>query len=85
LFGEPLPYPVLQAAQQEALRCDLMLVVGTSLEVMPAADLPLLARRRGARTVLINRTPTSMDPEFDIVIHADIGHALTGLWHGLRR
>ena len=41
LFGEPLPYEVLSAAQQEALACEVMLIVGTSLEVMPAADLPL--------------------------------------------
>ena len=49
LFGEPLPYDLLARAQAEALACDVMLIVGTSLEVMPAADLPLLAKRRDAR------------------------------------
>ena len=48
LFGEPLPYDAVSAAQQETLAADVMLIVGTSLEVMPAADLPLLAKRRGA-------------------------------------
>ncbi len=80
LFGEPLPYEQLQAAQQEALRCEVMLVAGTSLEVMPAADLPLLARRRGARTILVNRTATELDDQFDIVIHADVARTLQAIW-----
>jgi NAD-dependent deacetylase len=83
LFGEPLPYEAVQAAQQEALRCDLMLVIGTSLEVMPAADLPLLARRRGARTILINLTPTELDHQFDLVLRADVIQTLQDLWRAL--
>ncbi len=84
LFGEPLPYGMLQEAQQEALRCEVMLVIGTSLEVMPAADLPLLARRRGARTVLLNRTPTELDEHFDVTVHADVERGLLALWETLR-
>ncbi len=80
LFGEPLPYETLQEAQQEALRCDLMLVIGTSLEVMPAADLPLLARRRGALTILVNLSPTPLDEYFDLAIHADVERSLLALW-----
>ncbi|MEJ5197989.1 MAG: NAD-dependent deacylase [Anaerolineae bacterium] len=83
LFGEPLPYDALRAAQQEALTCDLMLVIGTSLEVMPAADLPLLARRRGARLILINRDPTPYDAAMEIVIRADVARALAELTHAV--
>jgi NAD-dependent deacetylase len=83
LFGEPLPYDMISAAQQETLACDLMLVVGTSLEVMPAADLPLLAKRRGARTILVNGTPTALDDQMDVVIRADVVKALQALHRGL--
>ena len=48
LFGEPLDYASLRRSQEGALFCDVILAVGTSLEVEPAADLPYLARRRGA-------------------------------------
>jgi NAD-dependent deacetylase len=80
LFGEPLPYELLSAAQQEALACNVMLVIGTSLEVMPAADLPLLAQRRGARIILVNRSPTPLDAQMDVVIHADVIQTLERLW-----
>jgi NAD-dependent deacetylase len=79
LFGEPLPYETLSAAQQEALACDTLLIIGTSLEVMPAADLPLLARRRGARLILINLMPTPLDDQMDVVIREDVVKALRTL------
>lgn len=85
LFGEPLPYATLNAAQEAALTCDLMLVVGTSLEVMPAADLPLLAKRRGARLILINLTPTALDAQMDVVVRADVARALETIWGQLKR
>ncbi len=72
LFGEPLPYEALSAAQHETLAADVMLIVGSSLEVMPAADLPLLARRRGAATILVNLTPTPLDEYMDVVIREDV-------------
>ena len=85
LFGEPIPYEALSAAQQEALTCDVMLVVGTSLEVMPAADLPLLAKRRGARLILINLAPTSLDDQMDVVLRADVVKSLQALWSALQK
>ncbi len=81
LFGEPLPYDAISAAQQAALACDIMLVIGTSLEVMPAADLPLLAKRRGAHLILINMTPTFLDDKMDVVLRADVAKTLQALWH----
>ncbi len=83
LFGEPLPYDLLARAQEEALACDVMLIVGTSLEVMPAADLPLLAKRRGAKLVLVNRTATPLDDQMDFVVRADVVAALTGIAENL--
>jgi len=79
LFGEPLPYDMLSRAQHEALRADVMLIIGSSLEVMPAADLPLLAKRRGAKLVLVNRTPTALDDYMDLVLRADVVKAVGAL------
>lgn len=83
LFGEPLPYEMLSRAQDEALQCEVMLIVGTSLEVMPAADLPLLAKRQGAKLILVNRTPTGLDEQMDVVVRADVVSALEALARSL--
>ncbi len=83
LYGEPLPYATLNAAQQAALACDFMLIIGTSLQVMPAADLPLLARRRGARLALINLTPTPLDAQMEVCIRADVVSALAALYRAV--
>lgn len=76
LFGEPLDYESLRQAQEAALRCDLFLAVGSSLEVEPAADLPFLARRRGATVVLINRQPTEADAIAEALVRGDVAVAL---------
>ncbi len=59
--GELLPQAVFARAEHEALGCDLMLVVGTSALVYPAADLPALARDAGARVVVVNPEETPLD------------------------
>lgn len=79
LFGEPLPEAEILAAQEEALLCDLMLVAGSSLEVMPAADLPPLAVRRGARLIIINLGTTPCDHLADVVLSGDVADVLPRL------
>ncbi|MCU0512019.1 MAG: NAD-dependent deacylase [Anaerolineae bacterium] len=79
LFGEQLPYRELQAAQEAARRTDLMLIVGSSLEVAPASDLPVAAHRRGAKLIIINLAPTELDRLADVVIHADAALVLPAL------
>ncbi len=69
LFGEQLPVMELLGARQAARRCDLMIVVGSSLEVSPAADFPALAREHGAKLVIINYQATYIDDRADVVIH----------------
>lgn len=76
LMGEQLPARVLQAARRAARACDLMMVVGSSLEVMPAAGLPLEALNYGARLVLINLLPTFVDDRADVLIQADAAAVL---------
>jgi len=60
-FGEALPEAELMAAEAAAESCDLMLVVGTSGEVYPAAGLAYQAQRAGARLVIVNPQPSALD------------------------
>lgn len=75
-FGQPMPVERMQQAQEATLACDLFLVLGSSLSVFPAADLPALAKQQGARLVIINRDPTPLDGIADLVIHDGIGATL---------
>lgn len=79
LFGEVLPIKILHQAQLEAKKCDVMLVAGSSLEVAPAGDLPLLAKQAGARLILVNLSETHVDDFADVVIHADVAEVLPQL------
>lgn len=75
-FGEALPEDAWHAAVQAASDCELMLVVGTSGLVHPAAGLPALVRRNGARVVEINPAPTALGPSMDRVWRATAATAL---------
>ena len=79
LFGEQLPIRVLNQAMDEARRCDLILVAGSSLEVTPAADIPFLAVDSGAKAIMVNLEPTAFDSRADIVIHGDVAEILPRL------
>lgn len=75
-FGQAMPVEAMQRAQSLAAECDLMLAVGSSLVVWPAAGIPLLAKRNGAVLVIVNREPTELDELADLVVRNDIGDAL---------
>lgn len=72
-FGQSMPEEEMQRAKQETLACDLFLALGSSLVVYPAAAFPQLAKRNGARLVIVNRDPTGLDTIADLVIHDEIG------------
>lgn len=72
-FGQAMPAEPMRQARALAEQADLFLVMGSSLVVYPAASFPLLARRAGARLVIINREPTELDSLADLVIHDEIG------------
>jgi NAD-dependent deacetylase len=76
-FGQPLPSRVLDQAAAWSQECDLMLAIGSSLVVTPAADLPLWAARAGSRLVIINRDETPLDRAAAAVLRAPIGDTLT--------
>lgn len=75
-FGQPIPPEALARALDAACRCDLFLVLGSSLVVRPAARLPLLAKQAGARLVIVNREPTPLDEHADLVVRGDVGTAM---------
>ena len=72
-----MPAAPMQAAQDEALACDLFLVLGSSLVVRPAADFPVMAKVNGARLAILNREPTDMDRMADLVLHDEIGPVMS--------
>ena len=78
-FGEALPPEPLRRAQQAALECQLMVVVGTSGLVYPAAGLPGLARRQGARIVVVNPQESELDGQADLLWRATAAQALAAL------
>jgi NAD-dependent deacetylase len=71
LYGEPVP--LIEHAFDVAVSADLLLVLGSSLEVSPVNHIPLEAAHAGVMTALINYTPTRMDRVFDLTIQAGIG------------
>lgn len=79
LFGEQLPVRVLNEAKKQTRLCDTMLVAGSSLEVAPAGDLPILAKELGARLIIVNYEATHIDPLADLVIRADVAELLPRL------
>jgi len=76
LFGEPLPQAAIQQAFTLARQADVMLVVGSSLVVYPAADIPLVAVRSGAQLIVINVEPTPFDEIAEVVIRGKSGEVL---------
>lgn len=75
-FGQAMPAEPMRQAEAAARACDLFVAMGTSLVVYPAAGFPVIAKRNGARLVIVNREPTPLDPHADLVIRAEIGPLL---------
>jgi NAD-dependent deacetylase len=74
-----MPEHAMRRAEELTLDCDLFLAVGSSLVVWPAAGFPLMAKRNGARLVIINREATEFDAIADLVVPEDIGTVLAPL------
>ena len=75
-FGQAMPEEAMRRARELTLACDLFIAVGSSLVVYPAAGFPVLAKRNGARLVIVNREPTELDEIADLVLNAEIGPSL---------
>jgi NAD-dependent deacetylase len=75
-FGQAMPEAAMRRAEQLTRECDLFLAIGSSLVVWPAAGFPLMAKRNGAKLVIINREPTEFDDLADLLLRHDIGDVL---------
>jgi NAD-dependent deacetylase len=82
-FGQNLPPDVLAAAATAAQQADLFLAIGSSLVVEPAASLPALAKRSGAKLVIVNRDATPLDRLADLVVNAPIGETFRAIEEAL--
>jgi NAD-dependent deacetylase len=78
-FGQSMPEKETQEAYHRSSLCDLFIVIGSSLVVQPAASMPLVAKRNGARLVIINRDPTPYDDMADLVIHGQAGPTMASI------
>lgn len=81
-FGQPMPAAAMQRAQALTLACDLFLVLGSSLQVRPAASFPVLAKRNGAKLVILNREPTPLDGIADLVVLGETGDLMQAMMPG---
>lgn len=84
-FGQNLSPSVLQKAWCWSKQASGMIVIGTSLTVSPAAELPRVAKQAGAELIIINREPTPLDDLADIVIQAEAGATLARIQDALAR
>lgn len=78
-FGESLPAEALDEASRAALECDTFFVLGSSLVVQPAAQLPVLAKRRGAKLIIVNIGGTPLDVLADFVFDESASTILSQL------
>jgi NAD-dependent deacetylase len=72
LFGELLPEDAIGEAQELAAEADLMLCIGSSLEVYPVAGLPALTRRAGGKLALVTQGPTPYDGDAEVKLDGDV-------------
>lgn len=78
-FGESLPVGILEEAIKISNVCDLFIAIGSSLVVQPAASLPLMAKEKGAKLIIINKDATPLDTYADIVLHTTASEVLVNL------
>jgi NAD-dependent deacetylase len=77
-FGEPMPREAMVRAERATLACDLFIVLGSSLQVQPAASFPVAAKKNRAKLVIINRDQTPLDMLADLLIQSEIGPLMSG-------
>jgi NAD-dependent deacetylase len=84
-FGQSMPEWETREAYERSATCDLFIVIGSSLVVQPAANMPVVAHRSGAKLVIVNRDETACDDIADIIMRAQAGPAMAALLEGVRK
>lgn len=82
-FGQAMPEQEMADARAATLNADLFIAVGSSLQVFPAAGFPVMAKQNRTPLVIVNREETGLDGLADLVIHAEIGAAMTAVMRQL--
>jgi len=80
LYGEPLPEKAWKLAYDECMKTDLMIIVGSSLEVTPANSLPELVIAQGAQIIINNLSPTYLNKVASITLELDVEYAIGNIW-----
>jgi NAD-dependent deacetylase len=83
-FGQSMPERETGEAYRRSESCDLFIVIGSSLVVQPAAHMPVLAKRSGARLVIINRDETACDELADIIVNGPAGPTMATVLRNVR-
>jgi len=73
-FGQSMPVEAMRRAQAWSEQAEIFIVIGSSLQVQPAASFPVIAKRSGALLAIINRDETPLDELADFIHHGRIGH-----------
>ena len=84
-FGQSMPEQEMMKAYECAVRCDLLIMIGSSLQVEPAASIPREAHRTGARLIYINRTETPTDNLAEVIFRENAGNVMSELVRGLMK
>jgi NAD-dependent deacetylase len=84
-FGQSMPERETREAYERSATCDLFIVIGSSLVVQPAANMPVVAHRSDAKLVIINRDETACDDIADILVKAQAGPAMAAILDEVKR
>ncbi len=84
-FGQSMPEWETAEASRRSEECDLFIVIGSSLVVHPAATMPVIAKRGGARLVIVNRDETACDKMADIVVNGPAGPTMAAILENVKR
>ena len=79
LFEEQLPFKPWLKAREAVRNCDLLIISGSSLVVMPVAGLPMMALENRAKIIVINKTPTYIDEESNLVLYGDVAEIIPAI------
>ncbi len=84
MFGEALPQETLMESIRRSQNCDLLIIMGSTLVVYPAASVPMYAKEAGAKLAIVNLTPTPLDHYAAVVINAKAGETMSKVMEKVR-
>ena len=78
-FGQPMPEKETMEARMRSENADVFIVIGSSLVVFPAADMPMVAKQNGAKLIIVNLGETSFDDYADVLIRGKAGEVMESM------